>query len=649
VPTKQDLFGGSRNGVSWEREYYGSVQLTKAFEEYLGELDKSIARHVEGRDTFVAKSAGGDGILYKNARPPKGFKKQRKAELSLLDELTKSVGAEQLAQMQGQLDEMRERLSKDWDSSFPETGNITIPNQFAPIDMEAPGKMLVPRETPVLNAMPRLNDGKGSAVNYKRILGWSNSGVGGVPDLMPFMASEFPASQSTSNLPQFGGYSNTTGGVASGGLGLRRGQKITYNADKGQVSYVELSLSDVASTKAYYIGEGYQDVRQLSATALLWAHKQGEERAMLFGRGDSSMGYTGPVAQPGNPTVAAAGTGGGVAAGTYYFVVTAVASGGETVTNATQQSVTTTGSTSVISVTLPSLPSGAVAFNLYAGTASGGPYYYQMNVPAAWAGQTVTFKVTPASSGPALPSIAGTVDTTANPNGYDGALTVYLNPALSGYVGTYALGSTAAATMNSIGGQTLVGGTAPVAVGDAPWQQAFQALYGATTQPGNYAMSAGGASAWPWASGTSFGQKLLARPQVIYVDGAVRGAMGQFVRSPANSNGATAYRIQMEPDQATGGMKVGSIVNGIANQTTGDMVDFDVHAYMYLGCSWIWTKTLPIPDSEVPHTIVAKNVQDYVYQMWPQIQFTFDASTYQLGSLVHYAPAWSGALVGLVP
>jgi hypothetical protein len=468
-----------------------------------------------------------------------------------------------------------------------------------------------------------------------------------MPDLLPFMASEFPAAQSTANLPQFGGYSNTSGGQQSG-LALRRGQKISYVADAHQVTYVELSLSDVVSTKAYYIGQGYQDPRQLSATALLWAHKGGEERAMLYGRGATTMGYTGPVSQPGNPTVAGATTGGGVAANTYYFIITAIASGGETVSSATQQSVTTTGSTSVINLTFPALPSGATGFNVYAGTVTGGPYYFQGTFSAAYAGNQVTFTATPASTGAALPSIAGTIDTTANPNGYDGLLTTYLNPSVSGYVGTYALGSTAAATVNSVGGGTSVGGSKPTACGDTPWQTVFAALYGSSSQPGNYAMSSGGASAWPWAgAGTAYGQKLLSRPKTVWVDGTIRKAMGDFVRS--NSGGAASYRVVMAPDQANGGINVGSIVNGIANQTTGDMVDFDVHPYMAVGASVVHTPTLPFPDSEITNTVVAKNVQDYLYQMWPQIQFTFDASTYQLGSLIFYAAAWSGAVVGLVP
>jgi hypothetical protein len=650
MPTKQDLFGGSRSGVSWAPEYGTNLEVSRAFNEYLEDLDKGIGRHEEGRDYFP-----GQGKIMKGVRPPKGYNDTRAANLATLDTLTKSLSAGQLAGMSSQLEAMKENLAKDWDSSFPETGSLlgltTFAANLAPVDLEGPAKLLVPRETPVLNAMPRENDGIGSALQYRRILGWSNSGVGGVPDLMPFMASEYPSAQSTNNLPAFGGYSNTSGGVASGGLGLRRGAKITYTADAHQIGYTELSLSDVVSTKQYYIGQGYQDVRQLSATALLWAHKGGEERAMLYGRGPTAGGYTGPISAPGNPTVAAA-TGTLITAGTYYVVITAVGSGGESVTNAAQQSVTTSGGNLAISVTLPSLPSGATGFNIYCSIASGtgGPYYFQQFVSGGYAGTAIILTALPVSTSPSLPSIAATGDTTANPNGYDGMLTTFLNPSVSGYVGTYATTGTATTTVNSVGGITLIGGTAPTPCGDAPWQKAFATLYGASTEAGNYAMSTGGlaSTVWPWAgAGTAYGQKLLSRPQTVYVDGAIRAAMGQFVRTAAG--GSTAYRIWMPTGEATSGMNVGAIVNGVANQVTGDMVDFDVHPYMPVGASIIWTKTLPFPDSEVTNTVVAKNVQDYLYQMWPQIQFTYDASTYQMGTLVFYAPAWSGALVGLLP
>ena len=620
------------------------TDIATEFERYLDKLGKACGRADEGRDFFLAKSSGGDGKIVRNARPPKGFESQRAADLDTLDRLAKSLGAEQLAAMSAELETLKGNLAKEWDSAFPETGTLTVQANLAPIDLEGPAKILVPRETPLVNTMPRVNDGVGNALQYRRILGWSNGGVGGVPDLNPFLQSEYPSSQSTNNLPVFGGYSNTTGGVTSGGVGLRRGQRITYKADAAQVSYVELSLSDEVSTRAYYVGQGYQDVRQLSATALLWAHKGAEERAMLYSRGVTGMGFTGPISAPGNPTVA--NSVGSITSATYYIVITAVGSGGESVTNAAQQSVVV--STGGISVTLPALPSGATGFNIYSSIAAGtgGPYYFQMFVPAAYAGSAVILTQTPVNTTPSLGSIATVSDTTANPNGYDGMLTVLLNPAVSGYVGTYAVAGTLANSVNSIGGG--VAGT--TAQGDLPWQTAFGALYGSSTQPGNFAMSTGGlaSTAWPWTAGTAYGQKLLADPDVIYVDGSIRQAMGKFVRSAAG--GSTAYRLVLPADTASGsGMNVGAIVNGIANQVTGKMVDFDVHPYMPPGASLIWSQTLPMPDNQVGQTIVAKNVQDYLYQMWPQIQFTWDASTYQLGTMVFYAPAWSGALVGLLP
>ena len=630
APTPAQMFS-DRSGTA----------VLERFEEYKGLLKESLDRADEGRDSFVAKSAGGTGQIARNVRPPKNYLAQRDADLGLLDTLAKSVSGEALAQMQGQLDQMRERLAKDWDASFPETGSLTVPAQLAPIDLEGPAKLLVPRETPILNEMPRENDGIGSAMQYRRILGWSNSGVGGIPDLMPFMASEFPAAQSTTNLPQFGGYANTTGGVASGGLGLRRGQKITYVADAKQITYVELSLSDVVSTKAYYIGQGYQDPRQLSATALLWSHKGGEERAMLYGRGVTGLGYTGPVTAPtfsGASNVASASTNGTIPAGTYSVMLTAIAGGGESAPSAVVTSGTAITGTGTVTITFPQIPSGGLGWNIWMLNAATGNFFFQASVPNG----NLTYVLTAYNTSGPTTANTSAVDTTANPNGYDGMLTVLMNPSVSGYVATYVSNATPANSVNSVGG----GITGSTPCGDGPWQTAFAALYGASTNPGNYGMNSG-APSWPWTSGTAYGQKLLARPQKVFVDGAIRAAMGQFVRKAAG--GSTAYRLVMQADAATGGAQVGAIVNGIANQVTGDMVDFDVHPYMPVGNSVIWTKQLPFPDSEVTNTIVAKNVQDYLYQIWPQIQFTFDASTYQLGTLVFYAPAWSGAVTGLVP
>jgi hypothetical protein len=41
-------------------------------------------------------------------------------------------------------------------------------------------------------------------------------------------------------------------------------------------------------------------------------------------------------------------------------------------------------------------------------------------------------------------------------------------------------------------------------------------------------------------------------------------------------------------------------------------------------------------------------VQDYVGIAWPDVQMTKDASTYEIATLVHYAPQFSGMLAGIL-
>ena len=623
APTPQQLFS-DRTGTA----------VLERFEEYKTRLSKSIQRSDEGRDVFVR----GVGLV-RDATPGAAARESHERRLATVETLTKSLTSEQQAAMGAELDALKETLAKDWDASFPASGTMTLPTQLAPIDLEAPAKLLVPRTTPLRNAMPRNNNGRGSAVQFRRITGWTNSGVGGVADLLPFMSSEFPSAQSTSNLPGFGGYANTTGGAASGAIGLRRGQKITYASDSQVRNYTELGLSDSVSWKAQYIGEGFEDIRQLSATALLWSHMMGEERALLYGRGTTANGYTGPVSAPTFTAVdAAAGTGvtSTLATTTYYYVMTAVAGGGEG-TGTAQVSVSTT-ATHVNNITVTAASAGALGYNLYMGTVSGGPYYYV----ATFSGTTFTVTA-PISSGTSI-AAASPADTSANPNGYDGLLTILTNSSKSGFIAAYGGAGSSLATSGSVGGNTnLVNSVTPAtAVGDRPWQLAFQTLYGSSTDPGVFAMS----GSWPWITGTAYGNKLLSDPEQIYVDGSIRKSMGDFVRAAAG--GSTAYRITMQTSEATGGLEVGGVVNGIANQVTGRMVNFEVHPYMPYGTSIIWAKTLPVPDSEIANTFEVRNVQDYLMYPWPVIQYTYDASTYQLGTLVDYAPAWSGAITGLV-
>src|SRR5216110_773245 len=296
------------------------VQIAKRFEDYKSTLAKSHA----GAKNDVFDPTAKCIVKGANAAP-------RNAEH--VANITKSIPADVLASIQGDLDALTKGvegdLNKDW--------TLTNPNAtgLVPYDLEAPAKLLVPRLTPLRNVIPRMK-GQGTARLFKRITGWTNSGVGGVADASAFM---------NSNSVQ----------TSFGSLALRRGAKIAYASDNKSVIYKEQGLSDQVNWSAQFAGQGFQDIRSLSKTALLWATFGAEERSLLFGRG-SDTGFVGAVTAPviGSST---ATTGGTIAAGTYAIVVTAKTGFGETAVSNNPAQVTT-GATSTITVNVTTEPNG---------------------------------------------------------------------------------------------------------------------------------------------------------------------------------------------------------------------------------------------------------------------------------------------------
>jgi len=543
-----------------------SVALAERFEMYKSTLADCNQRSGSGDYRYV---------------PEQGIVKVGQAD-SLADRLetiTKGLSADTLSSIQAELDGMKSTLAdmgKDWSLTFPNSAGLV------PYDLEAPAKMLVPRQTPVRNSLPRTK-GVGTARQFKRITGWSNSHTGGVADTMAFFDS-----QTTTN---------TFGGVT----GLRRPNKITYASDSKSVTYVEQGLSDSVTWKAQFAGQGYQDIRTLSQTALLWATFGAEERGLLFGRGASGNGYAGAVSAP-VISIASSASGGAVAAGTYYVKVTALAGGGESVVSNEVNTGALTGATNQFTVTVATEPTGALGYNLYVGTSTGTETYV-----TTFIGNTSVQLVTPATGGAAMP----VADSTANAQGYDGFLTVQADPAQSGYV-------------KRVNGKIYDSVTPANSLGDTPFQDSFESLYGANA--------------------TASQDKRLADPDEILLDAHVRRSLGDWVQSTAG--GASGYRIALTEGE-TGGVKVGAVVTGIQNKVTGSMVPLEVHPYIYQGTALIRSKTLPVPDSEIANTAEVVNVQDYMSVEWPVMQMTYDQSTYMFGTLVHYAPGWSGLLIGL--
>src|SRR6516225_1398881 len=82
--------------------------VAEQFDRYVGKLGKAVKRSDEGRDTWLAKSAGGDGRIHFDARPPQSLRDQRAADLAMLDRMAKGLGADQLAAMQADFDGMRD-------------------------------------------------------------------------------------------------------------------------------------------------------------------------------------------------------------------------------------------------------------------------------------------------------------------------------------------------------------------------------------------------------------------------------------------------------------------------------------------------------------------------------------------------------------
>lgn len=555
------------------------VEIVNRFETYKSALAESAARAATGNFRW-----GGGAILERST----GGKIAERVE-----NLTKSLTSDQLSSMSGDLEALKGAIAgdinKDWSLFSPDSAGLV------PYDLEAPAKLLVPRQTPLRNRIPRAK-GQGTALLTKRITGWSNSASGGNVDLSNFFSSE---SVST----------------AFGPVSLRRPPKISYTANDKSYTYREQGLSDQVSMLAEFAGRGYQDIRSLSQTALLWATLGAEERNILFARGTVANGYVGPIAAP-VISSATSTTGGTLAAGVWQIRVTARSGGAGNAGGGVGESVvsnelaqTTTGATSTITVTVGTEPTGALGYNLYVSLVGGASNSETFQY--AFVGNSTTFGAQ-IPGGAAQPAA---VDSSANALAYDGFLTVQADPTQSGYVKRV---NASVATQ-----------------GDAPWQTAFGVLYGGNLNPG------GGAS----------GNKLLADPDEIWVDGQTRNSISQWLKTNAST---VSYRLNLDAggvgDTASGAM-IGSAVGGFINQYTGSMARLMVHPYMPLGCSLLRSSTLPaaVPDSNIESTAEVRNVQDYMSIDWPVIQMTYDASTYLFGTLVHYAPAWSGLLIGLLP
>ena len=465
-----------------------------------------------------------------------------------------------------------------------------LSTSFAAFDLEAPAKLLTPRPTPLRNKLPRKR-GVGTSHRVKRILGYTGTGTGGQGNIWPGITE-------TSQ--------NNFAPGASNPLYLERGPQISYTADDLVLPYNSYSLSDQVSFDANFSGMGYQDLRQLSSTSTLYATMLMEERMLLFARGTAS-GYSGALSAP-TFTLASPVAGAGqtaLAAATYFVNVTADAgiagSGfGESILGT--QASTAVASGDVLTVTVSTPVVGATGYNIYVGTTTGAANLtYQGTLRGTGtftiqgAGtQNLTGNNAPYTTTGAAASRAN-ADTSAYATGYDGILPTVLG-ANTGY-------------------NNSINSTFSTSNPGVEYQTVFYNLY----------------------------NNVKADPDEILINGSDRKQLSDSIK-----NGSTAnYRLnltQTEVGDYVGGATIGALYNEI----TGKMVPLTVHPWLEQGVSPVLSYTLPIPDTEVSDVWSVINVQDYMGIQWPVVQFSYDFSTYFRGTFFCYAPAWNGAVSGIV-
>ena len=406
-----------------------------------------------------------------------------------------------------------------------------------------------------------------------------------------------------------GGIGNTWPGISEtttttfGSIAYERGPKISYAADDLVLPYNSYSLSDSVSFDANFSGLGYQDLRQLSSTSTLYATMLMEERMMLMSRGTAS-GYAGALTAPTvTLTKPSAGTGQvAIADATYYVYVTADAgisgSGfGESIVSTVQSQSTTS---QVLKIVVGDIV-GALGYNVYIGTTTGtanakyqgtfkGNTAYVVGSGSVVAGDTLVY-----STSSSILASRANADTSAYSTGYDGILPTVLG-ANSGYVND-------------------INATFSTSNPGVEYQKVFSSLY----------------------------DSVKADPDEILLNGADRKQLSDAIK-----NGSTAnYRINLSQTD-TGDYVGGAVIGALHNEITGKLVDLTVHPWLPQGVSPVLSYTLPIPDTEVSDVWANIMVQDYMGIQWPVTQFAYEFSTYYRGTFFCYAPAWNGAVSGIV-
>lgn len=579
LPKPSDMFGDATT----------PVEIAERFEAYKAELSKSAQNPMP---------APGQPSVDVPDNPLLALQKSLGS-----DEVGKALSPELLESVRSQLSnpDIQKDLLAGTGGALGGTGGLQA------YDLEAPAKLLAPRPTPLRNRIAR-RKGIGTAHQFKRITGFTGSGTGGVGLIRPGITEA-----TTNNF-------NGTGS----NLNYLRGPKISYAGDQVSVPYMQYSVSDQVSWAAQYSGQGYQDIRQLSQTSVLYASMLLEERMLLGGRG-TAAGFSGVLASPSASAAVRAKAGsevGNTATLAHVYIwVTATSIWGESVpTQIDFTGLSAIASGDVVDVTVGSVP-GALGYRVYAGTTNSATGVFLASVsgagvsapgaPATAAGSGVlTINFNGAGTGGTPNSGTNPIavtDSSASATDYDGILSYCLG-SQSGYVKNIsgvANGSGAAGSLNT-------------ANPGAEFFTAFASMY----------------------------DNNKADPDEVLANGNDRKQISDLLKTASSSS----YQITVQnagSQDTVHDARIGALVTGLQNEVTGKMVNLTVHPWLPQGTMPIISWTLPLPDSNVSDVFAVYNVQDMMAIEWPVTQFAYETSSYWYGTLVCYAPAWCGAITGI--
>lgn len=567
IPSASELYGGDPV-LQNEDGTVKAGKLAQRHADYQKVLNKSIEEGLKGD---VIKTNGvGDGSV-PTYRSRKMYEREM-ANMANEGGLKKTQG-ELVARHVSEM--LNEPLRKEWTLSAP------VPSGIVPFDLEAPSKLLFPRPTPFRNSFPRIK-GQGASHRIKVIDGVTGSGTANITSMNP------------------GFLENATTVTPGSGINLVRPNYIQYAGYDQVQTFVSSGLSDAVTWQAEYQSHGFDDVRSLSATSLLYASMLAEERTILFGRGTVANGYSGPLSAPASVTatavaasVAPSSTATAFGTGSVWYLVAADAGDLISASGGMHQGPTTTAASvavtagQAIQVTVGSGVTGALGYNLYVASVQAGPYYL-----AGRSGYNIVYAGGQPSSGPS--ATAGAADASAFSYNYDGL---------------FANGSASA-------GYTKVL-NAPLS----------------TTNPGVEFFTAM----------ASLYDSVKGSPDELWLNGWDRL---QLSNALLNNSSTTAYRVFI-PNQQSDDVKVGAIVQSLLNPVTGDEVAVNAHPWFPQGAAFLRQRTLPIPQTNISETYAVACAQDYIQVNWPAIDMTYQSSTFWISTLVSYAPQWQGFITGI--